>query len=178
MQDVPGALRNAFIRGRALQLIQSPTLQRYSVEVMNERAGQPVYQPPRVDPHLFTLLDPDGLEDLLGIYLQHKEGWIIYPSTSKINSPKYEYILFNPRTRRHGAVQVKQSTTQPLLVDDYLDFDGDVFLFQSANLYSSTPDKDHVHLIDPGMLERFCFDNLWLMPPSIRKWVDWKIARR
>jgi hypothetical protein len=59
--EVPGTVRNAFIKGWTLQSITNTTIRRFSMEVYNRLSGQSFYTLPPVELDLLALLDPDGL---------------------------------------------------------------------------------------------------------------------
>jgi hypothetical protein len=51
---------------------------------------------------------------------------------------------------------------------DYADFNGDVFLLQSSDLYEGTP-QPKVQCLSKAQAESFCHHNLNLLPASIEK---------
>jgi hypothetical protein len=169
--EVPGTVRNAFIRGKTLQSITNTTMRRFSMDLYNRLLGQTFYTLPPVELDLLSLLDPDGCEDLVGIFMQLR-GWLIYPSTCKTATPNFEFTLRHRFTRRMGAVQVKQGDEE-LRVSQYEGFDGDVFLFQTNAKYIGQPTKPTTILLDPVEMKRFCVENVSIMPAPIKRWVEW-----
>src|SRR5665213_2010121 len=49
---------------------------------------------------LFAVAGSDELEDLVALYLQAK-GWRVIPSTAKLSTASYEFILVHSRTKQH-----------------------------------------------------------------------------
>jgi hypothetical protein len=170
LNDVPGTVRNAFIRGQTLRSIPDLTVKWFSMELFNRLTGQRHYEPPRIEADLLSLLDPDACEDLVGIYLQ-LQGWVLFPSTCKTETQNYEFTLRHPSTGRMAAVQVKQGK-QELVVSDYEQFEGDVFLFQTEGRYVGAPVRSSTTLLDPEQMKRFCLENVGLLPSPIQQWVQ------
>lgn len=72
-------------------------------------------------------------------------------------------------TSRNGAAQVKQGQVE-LIVADYEEFEGDVFLLQTEGRYVGKPSKSTTTLLEPDLLIEFCLSNLDMMPDPIRRW--------
>jgi hypothetical protein len=173
--QVPGTVRNAFIRGKTLQAIRNPTIQRYSMDLYNRLVDRSFYTLPDTPTDLFSLFDPDDCEDLVGVYLQ-LQGWVLYPGTCKTDTQQFEFALRHRRTGRMAAVQAKQGDEE-IRISDYEDFDGDVFLFQTNGIYRGQRTKVTTILLDPGDMKRFCIENVALMPKTIQRWVEWCVGR-
>ncbi len=169
LNDVPGTVRNAFIRGQTLRSIPDDTVIWFSTNLFNGLTGSAIYSPPRIERSLLSLFDPDACEDAVGIYLQ-TQGWIIYPSTCKVETQNYEFVLRHSASRKMAAVQVKQGKVE-LNVADYEQFDGNVFLFQTEGRYKGNATKDTTTLLDPEAIRRFCIENVEIMPTPIQRWV-------
>ena len=170
MTEVPGTVRNAFIRGQTLRAIRDETVIWFSMDLFNRLTGCSHYQPPKIERNLLSLLDPDACEDLVGIYLQSR-GWILFPSTCKTETQNYEFILRHRVTRRMAAVQVKQGR-QELVISEYEEFDGDIFLFQTEDRYKGTATKHTTTLLTSDEMKSFCIKNVDTMPTPIQRWVQ------
>lgn len=171
LNEVPGTVRNAFIRGQTLRTIPHDTIIWFSMDLFNRLSGTSSYNLPKIEMDLLSLLDSDACEDLVGIYLQ-MQGWILFPSTSKTGTPNYEFTMRNRATGEMGAVQVKQGK-QELVISDYEQFDGKVFLFQTERNYIGSPKKDTTTLLEPALMKQFCRENVDKMPTPIQRWVEW-----
>lgn len=171
LAQVPGKVRNSFIKGQALQRVNDETVKRFSLDLYNRRTGCAHYELPDLRMDLFSLFGPDDCEDLVAVYLQ-QEGWLLYPGTCKIETPQYEFVLRHSRTMQLAAVQVKQGD-QELVVNNYEDFEGEVFLFQTKGRYVGQACKTTTTMLNPDEMKRFCVENAQLMSPIIQKWIGW-----
>ena len=63
-----------------------------------------------------------------------------------------------------------------LIVSQYEQFDGDVFLFQTKRRYVGSPTKPTTTLLEPVEMKRFCIENVSIMPTPIQRWVEWTLA--
>jgi hypothetical protein len=176
LAEVPGRLRNAFIRGQALRRLDDATVRRFSMDLYNRRTGQSRYELREIEPDLYSLFDPDDCEDLVAVYLQ-RHGWVLYPGTCKKGTPKYEFIMRNAVNGNLAAVQVKQAGAE-IAVPSYEDFDGEVFLFQTEGRYAGHPSRPSTKLLDPEVLRRFCVENARLMSPTIQLWIAWCVGAK
>lgn len=170
LQGVPGGVLNSFRRGRTLQKIVDEGIELYSMFLFNALSSRREFRLPPKDIDLFTLLSPSECEDVVGVYLQI-EGCILFPSTCKADTRDFEFVL-KRKTGCHLAVQVKQGG-EVIHRDapQYGDFDGEVFLFQTRDLYDGRASAN-VHCLKSSDMMRFCLDQLSLMPPNIVRWVE------
>lgn len=171
LQDVPGAVVNAFRRGRTLQRIQDDGVELYSKFLFNALAREALYDLTFTDVDLFALLSPNECEDIVGIYLQTAEGAVVLPSTCKNDTKDFEFVLKRKNTGAYIAVQVKQGG-EPININapEYSTFDGDVYLFQTRNFYEGRA-RNNVTLLKPDDMKRFCLEHLNLMPANVQRWV-------
>jgi hypothetical protein len=105
---------------------------------------------------------------LVGVYLQTR-GYILFPGTCKTDTKQFEYILRHRETGQYAAVQVKQGWTS-IDCTEYRGFNGEVFLFQTGDLYVGTP-SPNVRCLKSSEMESFCLANLHLLPARIQRWV-------
>ena len=143
--------------------------------LFNGLSGKKMFELPTADVDLFGLLSPYECEDIVGIYLQVVERAILFPSTCKTDTKDFEYILKRKDNRAYVAVQVKQGGEYIHLdAPTYESFAGDVFVFQTRNLYAGPP-THNVHPLEAATMKRFCLEHLDLMPRNIQRWVEvWK----
>jgi hypothetical protein len=67
---------------------------------------------------IYNFIGPSGLEDIFAIYLQHKHGYYVLPSTDKIATEKYECALIDPNDGKIIYFQAKNGKI-PLKIDEY-----------------------------------------------------------
>lgn len=173
VEAVPGKVQNSFRPSATLQQINDVTAAEYSRFLFNKLAGEQVFSVGTL-PHsdIFSFLCPDDVEDIVGIYLQIEKGLVFYPSTCKRDTPRYEYLLVNPRTNSRAYVQVKMGSAA-ICVGDYERLQGEVFLFSTTETYIGTAGRTDVICLRRKEIEKFLFQHRELMPLRIQRWLEY-----
>ena len=145
--------------------------------------------------NFYGLLSPNDCEDLLYFYLYHKFKYIVIPSTNKINTQNYEFIMLNSNNRDEKIyIQVKNGEVN-IEINNYKNFRGEIYLLTTRgnvlkngkiltknnidmnngkilNLDGSF--KGNIFIINPEALYEFAKeaykDETILMPQSILQW--------
>ena len=145
--------------------------------------------------NFYSLLSPNDCEDLLYFYLYHKFKYIVIPSTNKINTQNYEFIMLNSNNRDEKIyIQVKNGEVN-IEINNYKNFGGEIYLLTTRgnvlkngkiltknnidmnngkilNLDGSF--KGNIFIINPEALYEFAKeaykDETILMPQSILQW--------
>lgn len=78
--------------------------------------------------NFYGLLSPNDCEDLLYFYLYHKFKYIVIPSTNKINTQNYEFVMLNSNNRdKKIYIQVKNGEVN-IEINNYKNFRGEIYL--------------------------------------------------
>ena len=78
--------------------------------------------------NFYGLLSPNDCEDLLYFYLYHKFKYIVIPSTNKINTQNYEFVMLNSNNRDEKIyIQVKNGEVN-IEINNYKNFGGEIYL--------------------------------------------------
>lgn len=164
---VPGVVVASFGRqGHSIEHIDDTSALVYSEYRWNRCPDDRIYDVDLADfPDIFTMLDPIETEDVVFLYLQSRD-WYVIPSSRRGNTMRFEYMLANPRTGEIALTQVKAGES-PLNIDDYADEAQHIFLFQANELYDGQP-ADNVTCITRDELVNFLQDNVEWMPQSIQ----------
>ena len=121
---------------------------------------------------LFQLLSPWDLENLLGLYLQARFGYMVVPKTSQLGTPHYEFVLVH-RDGRRAAIQVKSGNVT-LDRADYLgvtqEFD-EFYLFTVSGSYVGSASAK-VTCVQPEEVRAFARDSYKFMPGSLKVFMD------
>lgn len=145
--------------------------------------------------NFYGLLSPNDCEDLLYFYLYHKFKYIVIPSTNKINTQNYEFVMLNSNNRDGKIyIQVKNGEVN-IEINNYKNFRGEIYLLTTRgnvlkngkiltknnidmnngkilNLDGSF--KGNIFIINPEALYEFAKeaykDETILMPQSILQW--------
>ena len=148
--------------------------------------------------NFYSLLSPNDCEDLLYFYLYHKFKYIVIPSTNKINTQNYEFIMLNSNNRDEKIyIQVKNGEVN-IEINNYKNFGGEIYLLTTRgnvlkngkiltknnidmnngkilNLDSSF--KGNIFIINSEKLYEFAkeaYENeSILMPHSILQWFEY-----
>ncbi|EKA93906.1 hypothetical protein FPOG_01966 [Fusobacterium periodonticum D10] len=145
--------------------------------------------------NFYSLLSPNDCEDLLYFYLYHEFKYIVIPSTNKINTQNYEFVMLNSNNRDEKIyIQVKNGEVN-IEINNYKNFRGEIYLLTTRgnvlkngkiltknnidmnngkilNLDGSF--KGNIFIINPEALYEFAKraykDETILMPQSILQW--------
>ncbi|ATV67189.1 hypothetical protein [Fusobacterium pseudoperiodonticum] len=148
--------------------------------------------------NFYGLLSPNDCEDLLYFYLYHKFKYIVIPSTNKINTQNYEFVMLNSNNRDEKKyIQVKNGEVN-IEINNYKNFRGEIYLLTTRgnvlkngkiltknnidmnngkilNLDNSF--KGNIFIINPEALYEFAkeaYENeSILMPHSILQWFEY-----
>ena len=172
VDSIPGHIVNTLARG-TVSRVHGGNLLLYSKYSFNELSHTNTYSIDRplddTADAFFSLIQWDDCEDLLAIYLQ-KKGYILYPSTCKLGTKKFEFILMDPETKDRIATQVKNSGEE-LNINDYKNFEGRVYLFSSKENYIGE-ETDNVICLNSKELYNFCMQNQMIMSPKLKHWIQ------
>ena len=145
--------------------------------------------------NFYSLLSPNDCEDLLYFYLYHKFKYIVIPSTNKINTQNYEFVMLNSNNRDEKIyIQVKNGEVN-IEINNYKNFRGEIYLLTTRGnvlkngkiLTKNNIDMDNgkilnldgsfkgnIFIINPEALYEFAKeaykDETILMPQSILQW--------
>ena len=113
---------------------------------------------------LIDLFSPEELEDVVGIYLQVKNGFVFVPSsrTRADNTAGYEYIL-KDKSGNPIFVQVKTSEI------DGPEYNEKNWVLFSRDNYSSLAERyPKATVLSPDTIEQFVQQNIKIMPTKIK----------
>lgn len=141
---------------------------------------------------IFNLMGAIGLEDLVAFWLYSEYGYVVIPSTNKISTELYEFVMVDARGRtgkkiylqtKNGKVDLYTSDYKHLLRDGVNDevwlvsrlgaIDGDSTL-HFVRLTHETVER---HNLNELISFIFSKDNEAILPPLVQVWLDkfeWK----
>ena len=85
--------------------------------------------------NFYSLLSPTECEDLLYFYLYDKYRYVAIPSTNKIETQNYEFVMLSPDNRDEKIyIQVKNgySKKTDLYLENFYELDGIVYLLTTG----------------------------------------------
>ncbi len=172
VDSVPGKILNSFIRSRTVQKVHDETSSFYSKLKYNQLSKEAAYDlSSDKNPDLFALISSEDCEDIVGIYLQEKQGYRLIPSSCRHDTVKTEFVL-KTTAGKQAYVQVKQGVA---INTDKYKYDSsnpcEWFLFTTNGQYTGRGDS-HVHCLDPDDMRDFALANRELMPDRVRTFID------
>lgn len=181
--EVPGALTTAFIRGSTLQRIHMNGIRKYSELKYNKNhPSKKIYNTAGIEltaEHFYSLISPTDCEDLLSMWLYStkNKNYVCIPSTNKISTEKYEFVLLDSETGKHIYIQVKNGNVD-LDADDYyplINRTENVFYLLTTRGKVKNAEKypNRIFSVDPNVLFDFACneDNKNIIPPNIKDWI-------
>lgn len=175
---VPGKVVNSFISRRSAQHINGNRIDEISQHIWNKNKPEEinhVYDVSKLTKENFwTLIGSEEVECLVILYLQLEKDYIIYSSTLKKSTAKYECVMTSKDGSHHCYPQVKKDEIlEPS--NYYTESIGQkdkVFLFTTSENYG-TAKHPQVECISKLELENFMMKNKKILPASIAYWLDW-----
>ncbi len=177
--SIPGAIATGFFRGSTFQRINKYGVKEFSQYLYNLYAKDSFLYPyPKLrltKESFYAMLLPEDAEDLAYSWLYSKYKYIVIPSSNKISTQKYEFVMLDPDSeeRKHIYLQVKKGDVD-LDVNEYTHLNGEVYLFTTngeIKNYNACKHKQ-IHIIDPDEVFKFAMnvDNHKYISDSIIKW--------
>lgn len=172
---IPGVIANRFISRQTVCRIHDKTdtaliFSELAYNEINKGSHYPDIQ--GKDQNIFSLLSPEDLEDVVGLYLQHERNYMLIPSSRgrRNDTARYEYELVKRNTGERAFVQVKSN--ERLNPDSYRDNDGKYYLF-SLGGYRKEEKSSKVETLGRKIIEDFMYQEKRKMPYYIRLWIEY-----
>jgi hypothetical protein len=175
LDNVPGAVISSFIPRRTVQRVKDPSALFYSRYLFARLRGEAfAAAPSETEADVLELLSAEDLEDVAAVYLQLEYGYVMFPSTCKVDTMAVECVFRSQDGQRIG-LQVKRGG-EPINQDEFTQFDGQVYLFQARGLYEGTANPRCVCL-PPSTMRSFLLERRRLMPGRIQQWIEFAETR-
>jgi len=118
------------------------------------------------------MLLPEDVEEIISLYLQVEKDYLIYTSTNKIDTAKYEFVMISRDGSHLCYAQVKTGN----ICIDFNDFshltkgNNKVYLFAVSQNYIKNNDSNIISLTKREIVD-FLFNYTFIMPQRIRMWL-------
>lgn len=140
---------------------------------------------------VFSLMDPSGLEDLVAMWLYSKYGYVVIPSTDKLSTELYEYVMVDGKNRTDKKIYVQtKNGKDDLSSEKYQSLfpeksHNEVWLvtiqgkIDGKDTHFVKMTKDKIEPVSLDELVDFIFDekNKTIIPPLVDRWkkyFEWK----
>ncbi len=190
-EEVPGKVINSLIKGQTLQAVDSCLLEysRYLYQKKHTNNSNHIFKSDEnILDTLKNLLHYDDLEDLLGLWLQIDQDYIVFPSTNKQGTKDYEYMLKKKDGSRKAVIQCKTgySDIDASKFNGYVNNKGyNVYLITTFGcVYNMTDkiievnkefieeDKAQMYVISLDYLLKWAKENKIILPDRIKYYLD------
>lgn len=175
VDNVPGRITNCFRARSSIQKIRDDeqVMTNISRHIYNQILGKSIYEEKMYSKaEIFDLLQPEDVEEVVSLYLQVHENYLVYTSTNKLDTQKYEFVGVARDGSHYCYPQVK---TGNVSLDgnnfsDLTENGNKVYLFATSGRYSNV-DARNVLVISKNELLTFIFEHRLIMPLRIQRWM-------
>jgi len=165
--EVPGKIIACFRAQRTIQAIYDKAAVIYTKLLWNQLNGKSEYEIEEKIESVWSLLSAEQVEDLVFLYLQ-VNNWYVIPHSRKKDTMAYEFYLINKVSFERAIVQVKTGKSR-INLDGFHGYKEQIFFFQPSNYFDGTGQKNH-NIIKPEEIESFVKNNQKIIPSNILNW--------
>ena len=120
----------------------------------------------------WNMIGSEELECLILLYLQCKKNYLVYSSTLKNSTPKYEAVMIAWDGSHRCFPQIKKNTPlDPCYYAEGLEKNDRVYLFTTSENYGVNT-HPQVECISKSEIEKFIYDYKKILPDTIKYWLD------
>ena len=171
LEEVPGKVINSFRASATLQRIHGENIVEMTKKIYNKKSNNKLYETKKIEDFLNFLL-PEDVEEIVSLYLQLEKNYLIYTSTNKIDTAKYEFVMISRDGKEKCCIQVKTGniTLDP---EDYINLienNDKVYLF-TLGKYKKENINNVICLKKEEILD-FIKNNKEILPSRIKYWME------
>lgn len=174
IDEVPGKVVNSFIPPSTVQRIQTGYIKELSMHIYNKKSGVNYYPKFSFPPtNILDALKAEDVEEIVCLYLQLNKNYLLYGSTNKISTEKYECVLVEKNNFSKCYPQVKTGNVS-LNGNDYVHLTGNgnkVYLFAVSQNYIKVANNSDIIYLDKNDILKFMTQNKKLLPERIQYWM-------
>ena len=171
VEEVPGKVVNSFRPNATLQRIHGKSIFEMTKKIYNRKFGNKPYRVEEIEDFLNFLLAED-VEEIISLYLQLEKNYLIYTSTNKIDTAKYEFVMTSKDGKEKCYTQVKTGN-EILVPEDYVNLtenNNKVYLFTLGGYKGK--DINNVVCLKKDEILDFILKNKEILPNRIKYWID------
>lgn len=173
VEEVPGKVINSFKARNTLQRITDNDIFEISKKIYNKKSGKKIYEVKEIKINdFFNFLLAEDLEEIVSLYLQLEKNYLIYTSTNKIDTAKYEFVMISRDGKEKCYTQVKTGNNK-LVPENYINLtenSNKVYLF-ALNGYEGE-DINNVICLKKDEILKFLLNNKKILPNRIKYWMN------
>ena len=171
VEEVPGKVVNSFRANATLQRIHGKSIFEMTKKIYNKKSNNKLYEIKKIE-DFFNFLLAEDLEEIVSLYLQLEKNYLIYTSTNKIDTAKYEFVMISRDGKEKCYTQVKTGNDK-LVPENYINLtenSNKVYLF-ALNGYEGE-DINNVICLKKDEILKFLLNNKKILPNRIKYWMD------
>ena len=171
VEEVPGKVVNSFRANATLQRIHGKSIFEMTKKIYNKKSNNKLYEIKKIEDFLNFLL-PEDVEEIVSLYLQLEKNYLIYTSTNKIDTAKYEFVMISRDGKEKCCIQVKTGNTT-LDPENYIHLTENnvkVYLFTLEG-YKRENINNVICLKKEEILD-FIKNNKEILPSRIKYWMN------
>lgn len=173
IENIPGKVVNSFRARSALQRIHGNPALEASKMIYNNKTEIKYYDVTPVDKNdILEMLLPEDVEEIISFYLQCEKNYLIYSSTNKVDTEKYEFVAI-ARDGSHLCYPQVKTGNVSLDFNEYdcLTQNGNkVYLFAVSQNYIRNNNSEIIALTKDEIID-FVYNHKAIMPERIKMWL-------
>lgn len=175
VEKVPGRITNCFRARSSIQRIhdEKKIMTNITRDLYNRITRKNFYETKAYcKEDIFDFLQPEDVEEVVSLYLQIQKNYLVYTSTNKLDTQKYEFVGVARDGSHYCYPQVKTGG-ETLDGDQYknlTEHGNIVYLFATSEKYYNVNEDAIIAIYREELLE-FMYKNRKVMPLRIQQWM-------
>lgn len=183
VEEVPGKIVNSFIPKATIQRVHDENILKITQMIYNKKNGKNLYKIDNTEKNknILNLLLPEDVEEIVSLYLQKEKEYLIYTSTNKIDTKKYEFVMVSKDGFEKCYTQVKTGSVplnpdefeELLKKDENIEIKKKVYLFAVSEKYEGKSGKfENIICLKNEEILKFIKENKNILPERVKIWLD------
>ena len=170
VEEVPGKVVNSFRPNATLQRIHGESIFEMTKKIYNKKQGEKIYDVKEIKDFLNFLLAED-VEEIISLYLQLEKNYLIYTSTNKIDTAKYEFVMTSRDGKEKCYTQVKtgNEVLDPKDYQNLTENSNKVYLFALGGYIGKN--INNIICLKKDEILDFILKNKEILPNRIKYWI-------
>lgn len=171
VEEVPGKVVNSFRANATLQRIHGESIFEMTKKIYNKKQGKKPYEVKKIK-DFFNFLLAEDVEEIISLYLQLEKNYLIYTSTNKINTAKYEFVMTSRDGKGKCYTQVKtgNEVLDPKDYENLIENSYKVYLFALGGYKEKN--INNIICLKKDEILNFILKNKEILPSRIKYWME------
>ena len=140
-------------------------------KIYNKKSNNKLYETKKIEDFLNFLL-PEDIEEIVSLYLQLEKNYLIYTSTNKIDTAKYEFVMISRDGKEKCYTQVKTGNEKldPKDYENLIENSNKVYLFTLGEYIGKN--INNIICLKKDEILDFILKNKEILPSRIKYWME------